>query len=72
MKFNYHNAPPKRKMLKLNYDYEVGDPGEDDDDNEIDIKDIEFRMSHDKRQVQVCTFKCCILIELRSNGSDQL
>ncbi len=56
MKKDYHNAAPrKKKFLKLN---EYSGQGEDFSENEaddenIDIKDVEFRLRNDSRQVKV-------------------
>ncbi|KAG1657328.1 putative ATP-dependent RNA helicase DHX34 [Nymphon striatum] len=52
MKFSYHNAPRTRKVLKLDFDFEIGDAVDDDNDDDIDIKDVEFRMSNNDRQMK--------------------
>lgn len=56
MKKDYHMAAPrKKKFLKLNEYYGQGEDfseNEADDDN-IDIKDVEFRLRNDSRQVKV-------------------
>lgn len=58
LKKEYHMAAPrKKKFLKLDEDYAQGEdnlPSENEgDDGEIDIKDVEFRLKNDSRQVKV-------------------
>ena len=49
MKRDYdRKAPKRRKLLKID-----GESDDDLGDNEIDVKDVEFRLSHDRRQVEV-------------------
>ena len=49
MKREYdRKAPKRRKLLKID-----GRSDEESDDNELDVKDVEFRLSHDRRQVEV-------------------
>lgn len=49
MKREYdRKAPKRRKVLKID-----GEADHESDDNELDIKDVEFRLSHDRRQVEV-------------------
>ena len=52
MKRKYHQAPQKRKVLKLDR-YEFEQEGVESDDDRIDIHDIDFKISNDKYQVHV-------------------
>lgn len=59
LKKEYHMAAPrKKKFLKLDEDYGQGEDHDSDaedggDDGDIDIKDVEFRLRNDSRQVKV-------------------
>ncbi|XP_046484972.1 probable ATP-dependent RNA helicase DHX34 [Neodiprion pinetum] len=63
-------APRKRKELKLDlFDIQMED--KDDNDGEIDIKDVEFRMRNDSSQVQnlltaatACSYKDLMMLKL--------
>lgn len=64
------SAPRKRKQLKVDtFDIQLED--NDNDDNEIDIKDVEFRMKNDANQVQnlltaatACSYKDLTMLKL--------
>lgn len=64
------SAPRKRKQLKIDtFDIQLED--NDNNDNEIDIKDVEFRMKNDATQVQnlltaatACSYKDLTMIKL--------
>ncbi|XP_076664507.1 putative ATP-dependent RNA helicase DHX34 isoform X2 [Andrena cerasifolii] len=64
------SAPRKRKQLKLeSFDIQLED--NDQDDGEIDIKDVEFRMRNDPNQVQnlltaatACSYKDLTMLKL--------
>jgi HrpA-like RNA helicase len=60
MKREYdRSAPKKRKLLKIH-----GDRGsESENENEIDVKDVEFRLSHDRKQVEVNRFYRFFLLQ---------
>lgn len=48
-------APRKRKLLRQD-SYQI-DKGEDSEgDGQVDIRDVEFRMSHDSSRMQVSSF----------------
>lgn len=63
-------APRKRKELKLDlFDIQMED--KDENDGEIDIKDVEFRMRNDPSQVQnlltaatACSYKDLMMLKL--------
>lgn len=57
MKRDYHRAPKKRKILRP----DIEGLQESDLDGEIDIKDIEFKLQHNKGQVKVRWFPFCYL-----------
>ena len=64
------SAPRKRKELKVDrFDLQLED--EDNNDGEIDIKDVEFRMRNDSSQVQnlltgatACSYKDLTMLKL--------
>ncbi|KAK2587022.1 hypothetical protein KPH14_010983 [Odynerus spinipes] len=64
------SAPRKRKQLKIDtFDIQLED--NDNDDGEIDIKDVEFRMKNDANQVQnlltaatACSYKDLTMLKL--------
>ncbi|XP_043272720.1 probable ATP-dependent RNA helicase DHX34 isoform X2 [Venturia canescens] len=71
LKRNYsQSAERKRKQLKLEiHDIEIED--DEKNDNEIDIKDVEFRMKNDSSQVQqllaaatACSYKDLTILKL--------
>lgn len=55
MKRKYHQAPQKRKVLKLE-SFQFEQEGVESDDDRIDIHDVDFRISNDKYQVHVSCF----------------
>ncbi|KAK0083179.1 hypothetical protein PV325_009214 [Microctonus aethiopoides] len=65
-------APRKRKQLKANqFDIQLPDNDNDEDDNAIDIKDVEFRMRNNSSQVQnllnastACSYKDLTMLKL--------
>lgn len=70
MKKDYHMAAPKKKkFLKLNEYYGQGEDFSENeaDDENIDIKDVEFRLRNDSRQVKVKFNLQCIRNGLRKN-----
>lgn len=64
------SAPTKRKQLKIDtFDIQLED--NDNNDDEIDIKDVEFRMKNDATQVQnlltaatACSYKDLTMIKI--------
>lgn len=71
LKRNYkQNECRKRKQLKVNtFDIQLED--NDEDNGELDIKDIEFRMRNDSNQVQnlltattACSYKDLTMLKL--------
>lgn len=52
MKRKYHQAPQRRKVLKLE-SFHFEEEGVESDDDRIDIHDVDFRISNDKYQVHV-------------------
>lgn len=68
LKRSFHHASKSSKMLKLDSEFVINNESEDD---EIDIKDIEFQISNDKLQVQdlmessqTYTYKDFVLLKL--------
>lgn len=55
IKRKYHQAPQKRKVLKLE-SFQFEQEGMEDDDDTIDIHDVDFRITNDKYQVHVSYF----------------
>ncbi|KFM63256.1 putative ATP-dependent RNA helicase DHX34, partial [Stegodyphus mimosarum] len=56
MKRQYHQAPRKRKFLKLET-VTLEQEDADSDDGKIDIHDVDFRISNDKWQVEILASK---------------
>lgn len=52
MKRKYHQAPQRRKVLKLE-SFQLEQEGMESDDDRIDIHDVDFRITNDKYQVHV-------------------
>lgn len=46
-----YEAPQKRKLKKM--DVWNADDGEDGDDGKVDIRDVDFRLSHDAAKIDV-------------------
>jgi len=64
------NEPKRRKRLKVET-FDIQLEGNDEDNGELDIKDIEFRMRNDSNQVQnlltastACTYKDLTMLKL--------
>lgn len=55
MKRKYHQAPQKRKVLKLET-FQFEQEGMESDDDRIDIHDVDFRITNDRYQVHVSYF----------------
>ncbi|XP_023240234.1 probable ATP-dependent RNA helicase DHX34 [Centruroides sculpturatus] len=69
LKRSFHHAPRSSKMLKLDSEFVI--ENENDDNDEIDIKDIEFQISNDKLQIkdlmessQTYSYKDFLLLKL--------
>ena len=69
LKREFHqSAPRKKKILKLNEGDYLAE-NEDLEENEIDIRDVEFRLRNDARQVKVSCryaflFAFCFVLNL--------
>lgn len=71
LKRNYRQSEPrKRKRLKVDT-FEIQFEDNDEDNGELDIKDIEFRMRNDSHQVQnlltattACSYKDLTMLKL--------
>lgn len=71
MKRTYNQtAPRKRKQLKMDL-FEIEFEDNDNNDGEIDIKDVEFRLRNDSSQVQnllnssnACSYKDLTMLKL--------
>jgi hypothetical protein len=59
LKKDYHMAAPrKKKILKFEDGVDAGDGSDQEEDNaDIDIRDVEFRLRNDSRQVKVLIIK---------------
>lgn len=67
MKRKYHQAPQKRKVLKLE-SFQFEQEGMESDDDRIDIHDVDFRITNDKYQVHVSVLQLFLFQNLCTNS----